>query len=78
MEWLLTHHFSWSLKVQTGAAKTGVTVSAHLQGIGDRQPHDTWTESLSGYDSKQSSKCHNEVSYKLQANCQPPEKTQNH
>lgn len=49
--------------------------NVYLEGVGDRQPHDAWTEALSGYDRKQSSKCDDEVSYKLQANCQPPTHT---
>lgn len=51
-------------------------VSVHLEGVGDRQPHDAWTQALSGYDGEQGSKGHDAVSHKLQTNSQPPAHTQ--
>lgn len=58
------------------SAQVKEIVHVYLEGVGDGQSHDAWAEALSGNDSKQSSKWHNAVSHKLQANRQPPAETQ--
>lgn len=47
----------------------------YLQGVGDGQSHKAWTQTVSGYNCKQSRKRHDAVPYKLQADGQPPART---
>lgn len=60
----------------SGTGSTGVSMSVYLEGVGYGQTDDAWTDALPSYDGKQGSRRHNAVSYKLQADCQPPWKSE--